>query len=114
MSFLVRIVFLFAFCSSLAFASANPMNDTMLTLSTKDQAQVMGAAVGSSCVGKSAMYMGTVPQGADANSALWSVACESGKNYMVKLSPDTTGETKTVDCDVLKAQSGIACFEKLQ
>jgi hypothetical protein len=114
MNFLARIFFVFAFCSSLVFASVNPTNDTMLTLSAKDQAETMAAAVGSSCVGKSAMYMGTVPEGPDINDALWSVACENGKNYLVKLFPGAAGETRTIACDELNAQSGIACFQKLQ
>ncbi len=110
----IFLIFLAIFSLNAYAGTGNETNDTLQTLSTADQAQILGTAVGNGCIGQVPYYMGvvTVP-GPELNNALWSIKCASGLSYVVKLLPDQAGSTRTVDCNEFKEKTGLSCFEKL-
>jgi hypothetical protein len=84
----------------------------MLLKKTKaEQALFLGKAVGSSgdnCTGSKAFFMGT----GSNSEAYWSVRCTNRHAFQVKIFADAGGSTKVLDCAVLKAMSGVECFQR--
>jgi len=73
------------------------------------QAKALGQVAGEGCAGKTAFFMGMLPD----NRASWSVLCTNGKSYNVSISPDAGGSTKVLECSVLKTIGRVDCFKKL-
>jgi len=97
--------------SSQVATTGNPAHDILLTLSPSDQATSLGKSVGEGCVGNYAYFMGIAR---DTRNVFWSVRCTNGKSYEVMISPDATGSTRVLECDVLQLVTKIRCFEKLK
>jgi hypothetical protein len=97
--------------SSQIASTGNPAHDILLSLSPSDQATSLGKSVGEGCVGNYAYFMGMAR---DTRNVFWSVRCTNGKSYEVMISPDATGSTRVLECDVLQLVTKIRCFEKLQ
>ena len=97
--------------SSQTTTTGNAAHDILTTLSPNDQATSLGKSVGEGCVGNYAYFMGMAR---DTRNAFWSVRCTNGKSYEVMITPDASGSTKVLECDVLQLVTKIRCFEKLQ
>jgi len=86
----------------------NAANERILSLPAHQQARVMGTAVGKSCVGKAAFFMGF----GDEESAFWSVRCADGRTYAVAIAPDEAGTATSMSCASFTAKTRVACFKK--
>ena len=86
----------------------NVANDRILSLTKQQQARILGSAVGKSCVGKSAFFMGL----GDEGSAFWSVRCANGRTYVVAIAADDAGTTSSASCSTFKAKAHVDCFKK--
>lgn len=86
----------------------NATQNTIMNLPPKQQAAVLGSAVGKGCKGKSAFFMGTI----DTGSAIWSVRCTSGRTYAVEIVADAAGSTYAMTCAAYKEKTRIECFKK--
>ena len=86
----------------------NVANDHILSLTKQQQARILGSAVGKSCVGKSAFFMGL----GDEGSAFWSVRCANGRTYVVAIAADSAGNTSSTSCSTFKAKTHVDCFKK--
>jgi len=99
-----------------AFAKSDPVekpprnaaNERILSLPAHQQARVMGTAIGKSCVGKTAFFMGL----GDEGSAFWSVRCANGRTYAVAVAPDEDGSTTSMSCASFTAKTHVQCFKK--
>src|SRR6185437_1797001 len=87
-------------------------NDYLLSLSPARQAQMLGQAVGSTCTGKTAFFMGIGVPNFPKRQALWSVKCTNGATYAVKVNPN--GASQAIECTVFTSMDGFACFKKIQ
>jgi hypothetical protein len=97
--------------SSQIATTGNPAHDILLTLSPSDQATSLGKSIGEGCVGSYAFFMGMAR---DTKNVFWSVRCTNGKSYEVMISPDATGSTQVLECEVLQFVTKTRCFEKLK
>jgi hypothetical protein len=97
--------------SSQTASTGNPAQDILLNLSPSNQATFLGKSVGEGCVGTYAYFMGMAP---DTRNVFWSVRCTNAKSYEVMISPDATGTTKVLECNVLQLVTKSRCFEKLR
>ncbi len=53
-------------------------------------------------------------QGFDSdNAAYWNASCKDGKAFSVQIADDSEGNTRIMDCAVLKA-IGVNCFSKFE
>lgn len=87
-------------------------NDYLLSLSPARQAQTLGQAVGRTCTGKTAFFMGIGIPNFPKRQALWSVKCADGSAYAVKVNPN--GASQAIECTVFTSMDGFACFKKIQ
>jgi hypothetical protein len=94
-----------------AYAAGGQANDYLLSLSPAHQAEMLGRAVGKTCTGKTAFYMGIGVPGHPKRQALWSVKCTNGSSYAVKVNPN--GAVQAIECTVFTAMDGLACFKKI-
>lgn len=88
----------------------NGVNDRLLALSARDQAAMLGKAIGERCVGKAAFYMGIGKEGFAKDKAFWSLRCADRRAFSVEVDPD--GATSVLECDVLEALNAGQCFRK--
>ena len=57
----------------------------------------------------------TVFQGqAKDGSAFWSLCCAGGKDWQLSLPPSAAGQIRYLDCKMIKALKGAACFSKFR
>jgi hypothetical protein len=92
--------------------SGNVADDLLMALPKNQQAAMLGQAVGEGCNGTAAFRMGKGKPGNAKDSAFWSVRCSNGKAYAVQIAPDSMGSTTVLECSLLKATVGTACFKK--
>jgi hypothetical protein len=99
-------------------ATKNPLNDHLLSLSPKGQAERLGKAVqlfGDACNGKTAFYQGSMDDRPHqdpffrTHAAFWSVKCTNGASYQVEILPN--GDGAIVECSIVEATYGH-CFKK--
>jgi hypothetical protein len=89
----------------------NPTHARLKGMAEKDRAETMTrllAVEGCDLVVRT-FYQGTRH---DDGTAFWSVACRSGRSFMVSVKADADGSTHIADCAVMKAL-GISCFQNL-
>lgn len=56
----------------------------------------------------------TFLQGYDKdNAAYWNVSCVNGQSYNIQVSSDPSANIRILECDLMKAITGVNCFEKL-
>ena len=89
-------------------ASSNPTQTTLMALTPKQQAAILGKAAGKGCVGRTAFFMGMT----DTNSAIWSVRCSSGRTYAIAIDADAKATTSAMTCSAFKAEAHVDCFKK--
>jgi hypothetical protein len=89
-------------------ARRNTTNEHLMSLTKQQQARLLGTAVGESCVGKSAFFMGI----GDNGSAFWSVRCADGRTYAVAIAADDAGTASVMKCATFKATAHVDCFKK--
>jgi hypothetical protein len=94
-----------------AYAAGGQANDYLLSLSPAHQAEMLGNAVGKTCTGKTAFFMGVGVPGHPKRQALWSVKCTNGTSYAVKVNPN--GAVQAIECTVFTSMDGFACFKKI-
>jgi len=92
----------------------NPTNDKLTAMAPSDQAQSLGQLLNSSnitCEEPSRSFF----QGLNNTdgTAYWDVACSDGKSYAIVIDATASGNTKILDCSVMKSQANIDCFVKL-
>ena len=89
-------------------ARRNVTNEHLMSLTKRQQARLLGTAVGESCVGESAVFMGI----GDNGSAFWSVRCVDGRTYAVAIAADDAGTASAMKCATFKATAHVDCFKK--
>ena len=94
-----------------AYAAGGQANDYLLSLSPAHQAQMLGKAVGPTCTGKTAFFMGIGIPGHPKRQAIWSVKCANGSAYAVQVNPN--GASQAIECTVFAAMDGLTCFKKI-
>jgi hypothetical protein len=108
---------------TVSLASENKANDYLLSVTPKQQAELLGKVVGEGCIGKISFYQGSMddrgprPKSATKlpgheHDAHWSVKCTNGKSFLVSVSP--TGAGQVLECSVLEAVGGGHCFKKYE
>jgi hypothetical protein len=80
----------------------------------EQRARLLGAVVasaGETCdeVTRS-FHQGTSPGG----DTTWNVACRDGHEFAVLIKNDSTGSTRVLSCDVMRAVGKVDCFEKFR
>ena len=125
----MRHVLMFVILSSTTITWASevtsPANDSLLAMSARRQATILGRIVGGGCKGKTAFYQGRMkdipqPQGdrrpqlpvppSDENDAFWNVMCRNGRSYSIEVHPD--GSNNVVECGTVKMVNLGECFKK--
>jgi hypothetical protein len=111
--------------NALAGDGTNPANDSLLAMSPRGQANILGKIAGEGCKGKKAFYQGTMkdipqPKGdrrpqvpvppANDNDTFWNVVCWNGRSYSIEVHPD--GSNNVVECDVAATFHLGECFKK--
>jgi hypothetical protein len=89
-------------------ATGNKAHDQLMLLPAGRRADMLASAVGEGCTGLQAFHMGMGKDGA----AYWSVSCANGKSYEIEIQADSTGSTRVLNCDVLKAVAKVSCFKR--
>jgi len=125
----VRRVLMFVVISSTTITWASeitsPANDSLLAMSARRQADILGKIVGGGCKGKTAFYQGRmkdIPQAqgdrrpqlpvppSDENDTFWNVMCRNGRSYSIEVHPD--GSNKVMECGAIKMFHLVECFRK--
>ena len=103
----------------------NPANNSLLAMSSRRQAAILGKIVGEGCKGKTAFYQGTMkdipqPKGGhrpqqpvpptNENDTFWNVGCKNGRSYSIEVHPD--GSSKVVECGAVHMFHVGECFKK--
>lgn len=99
-------------CSA-AFAAAtgNPVTDQLLTLPEQQRIETLGRMAHHNCVATRAFLMGVTASGPARGTAYWSVACTSGKSYVIQINRNKNGTAFVLDCRQL-AGTGRECFRQ--
>jgi hypothetical protein len=99
-------------CST-AFAAAtgNPTTDRLLGLPEQQRIEILGRMAHHNCVGTRAFLMGVTASGPARGTAYWSVACTTGKSYVIQINRNKTGTSFVLDCRAL-AGTGRECFQQ--
>jgi hypothetical protein len=105
--------------------ATNPANDSLLAMSPRRQADILGKIVGEGCKGKTAFYQGTMkdirePEGdrrpqlpvppSNGSDTFWNVMCRNGRSYSIEVHPD--GSNEVVECRSVKTFHLVECFKK--
>ena len=89
--------------------NANPANQKLLALSEPERRKVVQALMrrsGEVCRPITVFYQGNTASG----DAVWNLLCDNKKSWALLLNNDATGGTRLLQCDVLRAATGVACF----
>ena len=87
--------------------SGNEAHDIIVAMPPSQQAEALGSA---NCRGIEAFFMGLDPR---TKLAYWSVRCTDGRSEMLEISANDRGTVKRIDCGVLAAVGGPACFKTM-
>jgi hypothetical protein len=91
------------------YHTGNPANDMLLDGGDTLAAEGLGKVAG--CTAARTFYAGLAPD----KTAIWDIECSDGKSYSISISPNATGSTRVLDCDLLNALTGpSSCFKKLE
>jgi hypothetical protein len=94
-----------------AAITKNVANERLLNQLSAEQARLLGEAVGPSCKGRVAFFMGLD----DHKIGHWSLRCTDAREFMVNVYPDRTGSISKVECTLLHSlKTGISCFKPLR
>ena len=121
------LMFVILSSTTITWASevTSPANDSLLAMSARRQADILGKIVGGGCKGKTAFYQGRMkdipqPQSdrrpqlpvppSNENDTFWNVMCRNGRSYSIEVHPD--GSNKVVECDSVKIFHLVECFKK--
>jgi hypothetical protein len=101
----------------------NPANESLLAMSARRRAEILGKIAGFGCKGKNAFYQGRMkdlpqPKGdrrpqlpvppTNENDTFWNVMCKNGHSYSIEVHPD--GSNNVVECG--KTFHLGECFKK--
>ena len=94
--------------------AANQIHDQVANL-TEDRRQVLFSRMlqssGENCSAVSrTFYQGSSRDG----SAFWSVTCVGGVDWQVMIKNTARGDTRVLECSVLRAVGGGQCFTRLK
>ena len=102
---------------SVAFAMnarANPAHERLSSMSEQERRSALAAFLvksGEKCpVVTKTFYQGSDKKG----SAMWNAACTGGGSFVIQVNNDSKGSTRILNCNVLKAVNGGACFTKFK
>lgn len=95
-------------------SAANQVADQVTNL-TETRRQVLFSRMlqssGEKCPAVSrTFYQGSSPDG----SAFWSVSCVGGVDWQVMIKNTARGDTKVIECSVLRAVGGGRCFTRFK
>lgn len=55
-------------------------------------------------------YQGRTPNG----EAFWNIECTGGTEWAIMVQPDTEGSTQLLECELMRALAGSACWEAFE
>src|SRR5262245_1574829 len=96
-------------------AQANEAHKLLMDMSEGKRAHALSALLeksGEKCPGaKRTFYQGSDKKG----NAFWNVECAGGGgSWVIQINNDRNGSTRIVECAVMKALKGPACFTKFK
>ena len=91
-----------------AGGSGNSANDSLLAMSSEQQAQMLTKGI-KGCVGESPFAMGVTTTGKAKGYAYWSVRCKDGRSFAIQITPKSLATA--ADCKQLEG-TGKECFKK--
>jgi hypothetical protein len=94
-----------------AAKTPNRYNEVLTSAVASDQAWMLGKAVGDSCSGREAFFMGSGKSGIGKDWAFWSLRCSGGQEFEVGIPPD--GPAKILECTTLESLHAGKCFRKI-
>lgn len=95
-------------------ANANPAHQKLPSMSEQQRQSVLAMFLvksGEPCSNVTrSLYQGSDKKG----NAFWNAACAGGASFLIQVNNGSAGSTRILNCKVLKAVNGGACFTKFK